>query len=206
MLFHVSEDPSIRQFLPRQGATDAVPVVWAIDDERLRNYLVPRECPRVTFYASARTTAQDRALLGAHHAVMAIEEGWLERLTRCRLYLYHLPATTFRMIDDVAGYHTSSEPVSPARVEIIDDVVEALRARNVEVRTLPSLWELHDAVAASTLEFSMIRMRNAQPRVLTAEERARQAALYDDARMQGLCDAGAAEVVTRSSRSQRPPT
>lgn len=31
-------------------------------------------------------------------------------------------------------------------------------------RALPSLWELHDAVAASTLVFSMIRMRNAEPR------------------------------------------
>jgi hypothetical protein len=25
------------------------PVVWALDDQRLRNYLVPRDCPRVTY-------------------------------------------------------------------------------------------------------------------------------------------------------------
>jgi hypothetical protein len=43
-------------------------------------------------------------------------------------------------------------------------VLQALTARGVEVRILPSLWSLHDAVAKSTLQFSMIRMRNARPR------------------------------------------
>jgi Family of unknown function (DUF6886) len=32
------------------------------------------------------------------------------------------------------------------------------------LRVMPSLWQLHDAVVASTLQFSIIRMRNAQPR------------------------------------------
>jgi hypothetical protein len=35
--------------------------------------------------------------------------------------------------------------------------------RNVELRITPSLWPLRDAVAGSTLEFSISRMRNAQP-------------------------------------------
>jgi hypothetical protein len=37
--------------------------------------------------------------------------------------------------------------------------------RGAEVRLVESLWPLHDAVAASTLEFSMIRMRNAKQRL-----------------------------------------
>jgi hypothetical protein len=42
-------------------------------------------------------------------------------------------------------------------------VAELLR-RGVELRFVPSLWPLHDAVAASSLRFSIIRMRNALPR------------------------------------------
>jgi len=59
MLFHVSETPGIERFEPRPSSYVPDPVVWAIDADRLRNYLVPRECPRVTFYAGPETTAAD---------------------------------------------------------------------------------------------------------------------------------------------------
>ena len=59
--------------------------------DRLRNYLVPRECPRVTYYAGGETTPADvERLLGSSPAVVAVESGWLERLRSCRLYSYHL--------------------------------------------------------------------------------------------------------------------
>jgi hypothetical protein len=51
MLFHVSEERGIERFAPRSSAGGMGPVVWAIDKHRLRNYLLPRECPRVTCYA-----------------------------------------------------------------------------------------------------------------------------------------------------------
>jgi hypothetical protein len=47
MLFHISEEPGIELFEPRVSEGRG-PVVWAIDADRLRNYLLPRECPRVT--------------------------------------------------------------------------------------------------------------------------------------------------------------
>jgi len=47
MLFHVSETPGIEQFAPRFSEAARGPAVWAIDAARLRNYLVPRRCPRV---------------------------------------------------------------------------------------------------------------------------------------------------------------
>jgi hypothetical protein len=46
MLFHVSEDGGIERFEPTTSDQVAEPVVWAIDAARLRNYLVPRDCPR----------------------------------------------------------------------------------------------------------------------------------------------------------------
>ena len=53
--------------------------------------------------------------------------------------------------------------VTPGHVELIDGVIPAILARGVELRLLPNLWHLHDAVASSSLQFSMIRMRNALP-------------------------------------------
>jgi len=165
VLFHISEDGGIARFEPRPSEYTADPVVWSIDNERLRNYLLPRDCPRVTFYAGPQTTADDRErFLGASHAVVAIEEGWLERLRASRLFCYHLPRGTFECIDTGAGYYVSRVPVMPTQVDVIDDAIAELGRRNVELRIESNLWPLRDAVASSTLLFSIIRMRNALPR------------------------------------------
>jgi len=186
MVFHVSERRDIDRFEPRTGSgfirrgpsgsitldtaastsADTIPVVWAIDGERLRNYLLPRDCPRVTYYAGPNTTDEDRArFLSSSGAVVAIEHGWLEHLRRCRLYCYHLPADTFECADECAGYFVSEVAVQPTCVEIIDDPIAALMRRRVELRVLPTLWPLRDGVIGSSLQFSIIRMRNARPRI-----------------------------------------
>lgn len=61
MLFHVSEEAGIKIFEPRWSEIARQTVVWAIDEDRLRNYLVPRECPRVTYYAGPQTVSADVA-------------------------------------------------------------------------------------------------------------------------------------------------
>jgi len=165
MLFHVSEDRSIDQFDPRVPEDGRDAVVWAIDADRLRNYLVPRDCPRVTYYAGRRTTAADvERFLGSSPAVMAIEQGWVERLRSTRLYCYHMHPQTFECLDECAGYFVSRVPVVPTFVEIVTDPLAELLGRGVDVRVLPNLWPLRDAVVESSLQFSMIRMRNARPR------------------------------------------
>ena len=165
MLFHVSEEAGIERFEPRPSQYAAEPVVWAVDADHLRNYLLPRECPRVTFYAGRETTVADvERLLGSSPAVIAVESAWLERLRSCRLYCYHLPAETFECIDECAGYFVSRRPVVPTRVQVVDDLLAALLGRGVELRFVPDLWFLRDAVISSTLRFSVIRLRNALPR------------------------------------------
>jgi hypothetical protein len=165
MLFHVSEEPGIGSFEPRPSPYAGAPAVWAIDADRLRNYLLPRECPRVTYYAGPETTAADRErFLGASPAVIAVESAWLGRLRSCRLYLYHLPAQGFTCLDECAGYFVSPQPVVPAQVQVVDDLLAALLGRGVELRFVPNLWPLRDAVVSSTLRYSLIRMRNALPR------------------------------------------
>jgi Family of unknown function (DUF6886) len=74
MLFHVSEERGIEQFEPRASVDGSASAIWAIEAGRLCNYLVPRECPRVTFYAGRQTTDADvRRFLGSSTAVVTIE-------------------------------------------------------------------------------------------------------------------------------------
>ncbi len=165
MLYHTSERAGIQRFEPRPSPGTGDPVVWAIDWGRLRNYLLPRECPRVTFYAGPETSSIDiDRFLGSSQAVVAFESAWLDRVRSTRLYCYHLPEDGFRCVDQIAGCFVNSAAVIPAAVESFDDLLGALGARGVEIRIVSSLWPLHDAVIDSSLCYSMIRMRNTGPR------------------------------------------
>ncbi|MEM6260827.1 MAG: DUF6886 family protein [Planctomycetota bacterium] len=165
MLYHVSEEPSIACFEPRETSTGQ-PVVWGVHPDRLRNYLLPRDCPRVTYFAAGDTTSEDvDRFLGASTAVVAFESDWLDRVRQARLYVYEFSEAGFACVDDTAGYFQSESAVRPHRVEVVDDCLGALANQGVEVRFVHSLWPLHDAVVASTLGYSIIRMRNAQPKI-----------------------------------------
>jgi hypothetical protein len=167
-LFHFSDDPSITRFEPRpppsasSGVTDHV--VWAVGERLRHNYLLPRDCPRVTFYPMPSSAPDDVArLMGGTSAghVVAIETRWMPALRSGRLYQYELPRATFVSVDAGAGYYISREPIVPLRMVAIDDLLGELLACNIELRVMPSLWPLCDAVVASSLHFSCIRMRNA---------------------------------------------
>jgi hypothetical protein len=161
-LFHLSDDPAIATFHPRPSDYTEGAVVWAIEDARLVNYLLPRECPRVCFRAGPQSAATEVSrFLGSDQIVIAIETAWLERLHAARLHCYVMPAATFTLHDEGAGYWISDRAVTPDGVETLIDLPAAIAERGATLRVLPSLWELHDAVRTSSLVFSMIRMRNA---------------------------------------------
>ena len=46
-LCHVSEEGPFSAMTPRASPGSDVPVVWAVDEEHLPHYLLPRDCPRV---------------------------------------------------------------------------------------------------------------------------------------------------------------
>jgi hypothetical protein len=162
-LFHVSEIAGISRFEPRPGR-GADPLVWAIAEERLHNYLLPRECPRVTCYALTTTTHEDRArFLGSAPSVVAIEKGWLTRVRTTPLSIYEFGSRGFKRHDEVAGYYTSPEGQSPIAETCVESALAELEEREVEIRVLDSLWALREAVADSSLGFSIIRFRNAAP-------------------------------------------
>ena len=77
------------------------------------------------------------------------------------LYIYRLPAPTFELFDASAGYWLSRQEVKPQGMTVLRSALLEIPRRGAEVRILERLWPLHEAVASSTLEFSMIRMRNA---------------------------------------------
>ena len=168
-LYHFSEDPNIRQFAPHVPVTGAgeEPLVWAVDEERAHIYYFPRQCPRVTFYASESTSAEDRERFLGHTAaprVVAIESGWLDAMRTTSLYRYEFGPAGFELQDETAGYWVSRETVTPVSMEPVGDLLAALTNAGAEVRIMPSLWPLYEAVIASTLQFSIIRWRNAAPR------------------------------------------
>jgi hypothetical protein len=167
-LWHVSEDPTITRFLPRRAKTALTdePLVWAIDTRHLPLYWFPRDCPRCTFWAGPRTTADDlgRFLDGRQGAcVHVIEERWLERVRGTRLYLYRLPPDSFAEDSETAGYWTSRAAVDPLELVSIDDLIGLHAAAEIVLRTMRNLWPFWADVVASSLEFSGMRLRNAQP-------------------------------------------
>ena len=169
MLYHVSEEPDIVRFDPRPdpGSGQTGLMVWAIDDAHLHNYLLPRDCPRVTFYAQPDSHPDDvaRLLCGTTaNYVVAIEAAWFAQVLNQTLYVYKFADDLFTVIDEGAGYHIAHQSVTAESVRQIDNLPAELFRRNVELRVMPSLWKLRDVVAASSLQFSMIRMRNVGPR------------------------------------------
>lgn len=167
-IFHVSEDPTIEIFHPRPSP--AFPdlrkdVVFAVSETLLHNYLLPRDCPRVTYYAGQTTTEEDKKKFLSNNCeyVIAIEEKWLEKVITTTLFLYEFETCSFELLDEVAGYYISFESQTPIGKTIIRQPINAITDRkNVELRVLGNLQILAKNVADSSLNFSIIRMRNAQ--------------------------------------------
>lgn len=170
-LFHVSDDPAITVFQPRPSPSVFKQikgdVVFAITQRLLHNYLLPRDCPRVSFYAGPDSDSRDvDRFLGAATApyVLAIEKAWVPKIREATVYLYELPAGPFSLLDEPAGYYIAYGSVTPIGMRVIAHILDELLTRDIELRLVPSLWPLADAVTRSSLQYSCIRMRNAAPR------------------------------------------
>lgn len=162
-VYHFSEEPAIERFAPRPSRLGEA-LVWAIDEWHQPLYWLPRDCPRVCFWPDeGRTTAADLErwwATAAGRMVIAVEAAWLGKVRGCSLYRYRLDAGAFTSLDD-NGMHVSRQTLRPLAVEPMGDLLAALVAGGVELRVCQSLVPLGRAVIASTMDFSLIRMRNA---------------------------------------------
>lgn len=170
-LLHFSEDPTLTRFVPHVAVTarEREPYVWAVDSSRAPDYWFPRDCPRAMAWEVPGTSDADRRRLlgpGGARRVHAIEYGWVGRFLSVELFAYRLPAAPFRAFGAPEPYaYVATEPVVPlAPAEPVGDLLELHRAAGIELRILPGLWAHWDAVVASTLGFSGIRLRNALAR------------------------------------------
>ncbi len=170
-LFHVSEEPDIQVFYPRlpkrKDLDQSIGLVWALDEARLPNFLTPRDCPRVAYYAGSQTTDADRKRFfsssGAAHAVV-IENKWIPAMLNTTLHLYEFHTEDFVLQDSAAGYYVATTTQIPKKKHVLNNAFGALLKRNVEIRIIDNLWDIADDVKASTLNWSLCRMANAAPR------------------------------------------
>jgi hypothetical protein len=166
-LYHISETPNIKEFItkpsPRKKDKN---LVWAITEDKLHNYLLPRDCPRVTFFPKSDSDPADiKNLIGNCNlkAVIAIEKKWGSIIQKTVLYRYEFNAKDFVLEDKSAGYYVSENPQKPISVTVIKSMLNELSMYNIELRIMSSLWKIRERVIKSTLDFSIIRMRNAMP-------------------------------------------
>lgn len=152
-LFHVSEDPTIKEFSPLPPPNPEAGVdfnaVWAINEEKLPNYLLPRDCPRICFIDNNK-----------QHQII-VETGWLRKIKDTVLYLYQFDGEGFELHDPIAGYYLSRRTAYPQIIRKITDPLIELEKRNIKFSSLDNLHKKKDEVVSSYKEFSIIRFRNA---------------------------------------------
>ncbi|WP_213453355.1 DUF6886 family protein [Rhizomonospora bruguierae] len=170
-VLHFSEDPAITRFVPHVAATarQSEAYVWAVDHTRAPDYWFPRECPRAMAWATGTSSAADQARIigpGGGTRVHAIEYKWLAAMRTVRLFAYRLPADRFTPIGSPVPHAVvATEPVEPlGPPERVGDLFALHEQAGIQLRVLPTLWPLWDAVVRSTLGFSGIRLANATPR------------------------------------------
>lgn len=171
-LFHVSDNPNIKVFEPRQSPSYHKSingnVVYAIADTLLHNYLLPRDCPRICFCSTNSTLELDKEKFFDNiqaDFVLAIENKWYEKIQETTLYCYEFPLDDFILLDEEAGYYVSYKNVTPIAMQPVNNLVKELQSGNVELLIKDTLWALAKEISQSTLRYSLIRMRNAIPDV-----------------------------------------
>ena len=167
VLHHVSDASRLHELVPRPSPPGTEHagrlLVWAVDAERLPNYLLPRDCPRVCWAASPDDADQPLLATPAPRVVV-VEQGWLPALRDAHLFVHVLDPDGFELLDPAAGYWVSERTAAVREVREVHDCLDALAAAGVEIRVTTDLWPYLDAVVARGGEFSGIRMRNASPR------------------------------------------
>ncbi|KAB8181986.1 DUF6886 family protein [Microbispora catharanthi] len=170
-VLHFSEDPNITRFIPHVAATARQPeaYVWAVTAERCADYWFPRQCPRAMAWTTPDSTDADRDRIigpGCGERVHAIEYGWLKAFLTVRLYAYRFPAEKFVPFGEpVPNAVVATEPVEPlGPPEPVGDLLRLHEEAGIQLRLLDDLWPFWDAVTASSLGWSGIRLRNARPR------------------------------------------
>jgi hypothetical protein len=164
-VYHYSEDGSIKRFAPHVPPTNPShpPAVWTIDEQHSPLYWFPRNCPRISVWAN---TPEQQVLLTEtfdteSHRICAAESHWLTRVRDASVYRYSFDAASFVPWSEADGQFITGQIVHPVAVEVLDDLLAMHADAEVELRFTPRLGHLMDAMLASGLPFSFVRIRDA---------------------------------------------
>ena len=170
-LYHVSEEPDIKEFIPRlptrADMNPDVELVWALCERTLPNFLTPRNCPRVTYHIGSETTQSDIEKYIPENCshVVIIEKEWLERLRNTVLFVYEFDDTDFYLQDECAGYYVSKKVQIPRAVHKITDLESELKKYNAELLTVANLWDISEEIKGTTFNWSICRMAFAKAKL-----------------------------------------
>ena len=96
---------------------------------------------------------------GATH-VVTIDADWLDAAIDSSMTIYELPSEQFQLLDVSAGYWVSRVEVKPLNMLEVRRPLSEIVKRGVEVRVVPKLWDLREPVVRSTVDYSIIRMKD----------------------------------------------
>ncbi|RCW50365.1 DUF6886 family protein [Paenibacillus prosopidis] len=96
--------------------------------------------------------------------MIVVENDWLDRIRNTELYVYTFAEDGFELFEEAktAGYYISKQEITPSKVELVGDPLGKILAEKVELRFTPDLYPIRDKVISSSLDFSIIRFRNAK--------------------------------------------
>jgi len=168
MLFHFSEDKSIKIFVPKekQNRPDFPAVVWAIDEEHEYTYYFPRDCPRIVCRKDEATTERHLQLFfnnSIANTVVTVESDWYRRISNQILFRYCFVDDEFELFDKTAGYYISRQVVKPTSIEKYENLLERLFQKGIELRFTTNLNPLREEIIASDFKgYGIHRFNNAK--------------------------------------------
>lgn len=166
-LFHISENKNIEKFVPRisKAIWNHEKYVWAISEDKIQNYLFPRECPRICISKNEAKNlsswiSNDESSSFKSHIFVC--ENWKEELEECKLYQYEFDTSNFNSIDIIAGYYVSKNIEVPISSKLIDNCISELKDLNINVKFISKrqMTSLRKDVILYTKEFSIIKWDN----------------------------------------------
>jgi Family of unknown function (DUF6886) len=165
-VFHYSEDGTHTRFVPHVPQTNPShpPAVWALDADHAPLYWFPRNCPRISVWATSPD--QQEVLTATFETdasrICAAESHWLDGVRTARVYRYTFDGAQFAPWAAAAGQYISGEVVVPQAIDALDDLLMLHAQAEVELRFTPKLGTLMDKMLASGLPFSFVRIRDAR--------------------------------------------
>jgi hypothetical protein len=167
-LMHISEDANIKEFIPRKSESfpELPPVVWALDENHIVNYLFPRDCPRIIYSYTSDINEEDKEKFfsaSTAKTIITVENIWYKRINETKIFKYIFKNNGFEIFDKIAGYYISKNNIKPIKIEVVENLIERILEKGIELIFTPNLNPLKNSIITSSIKkYSIIRFRNAR--------------------------------------------